>query len=265
MKTLRYLANHVALITGSTGGIGEGVARCLAQRGANIVLNGFGDEKYIQNLLTTFKKDYGVDATYIGGDLSKPEDVKALYTGAVNKFPGGVDILVNNAGFQHVSPLESFPLDTWNKMVAVMLTAPFQLSQLSIGTMKSKGWGRIINISSAHGLVASPNKTAYVTIKHGMIGLTKTISLEAAGTGVTCNAVCPGYVETPLFIKQAEDRAKDQGISVEDGKKQILIVHPSGEAVKVTEVAEIVAFLCSSSANQITGASLLVDGGWTAR
>ncbi|CAG5135755.1 unnamed protein product, partial [Candidula unifasciata] len=167
--------------------------------------------------------------------------------------------------FQHVSPLESFPLDIWNKMLGLMLTAPFQLAQLCIGNMKAKGWGRIINIASAHGLVASPNKTAYVTVKHGLVGFTKAVSLETAGSGVTCNAVCPGYVETPLFIKQAEDRAKDQGISFEDGKKQILAVHPSGEAVKISEVAEIVAFLCSSAANQITGASMVVDGGWTAR
>ncbi|BFZ18396.1 hypothetical protein BsWGS_21434 [Bradybaena similaris] len=265
MRIFKHLAGRVALITGSTGGIGEGVARTLAQRGANIVINGFGDEKHIQNLLNSFKTEYKVEAAYVGGDLSKPEDVTALYNSALEKFPEGVDILVNNAGFQHVSPLESFPLDTWNKMLALMLTAPFQLAQLSIGRMKAKGWGRIVNIASAHGLVASPNKTAYVTVKHGLIGFTKTVSLETAGSGVTCNAVCPGYVETPLFIKQAEDRAKDQGISVEDGKKQILAVHPSGEAVKISEVAEIVAFLCSSAANQITGASMVVDGGWTAR
>ncbi|CAG5125131.1 unnamed protein product, partial [Candidula unifasciata] len=218
MGVLKFLAGRVALVTGSTGGIGEGVARSLAQKGANIILNGFGEDRLIQNLVKSFKSEYNVNAVYIGGDLSDPKDVKALYDGSLKSFPGGIDILVNNAGFQHVCPLESFPLDTWNKMISVMLTAPFQLTQFSVGNMKAKGWGRIINIASAHGLVASPYKTAYVTIKHGMMGFTKTVGIETAGSGVTCNAICPGYVETPLFIRQAEDRARDQGISIDDAK-----------------------------------------------
>ncbi|CAL1534844.1 unnamed protein product [Lymnaea stagnalis] len=263
-KLYSFLSGRVALITGSTSGIGEGVARCLASRGANIVFNGFGDEEQINKLVASVKKDYNVDATFIGGDLSKEEDVKALHNHALSKFPGGIDILVNNAGFQNVSPLENFPLDVFNKMTALMLTAPFHLSKLCVGNMKQKGWGRIINIASAHGHVASPNKTAYVAIKHGIVGLTKAIAIESAGTGVTCTALCPGYVETPLFIKQAEDIAKKQGISYEEGKKYILRVQPSGEAVKIEEISECVAFLCSSAANQMTGTSLIVDGGWTA-
>uniref|UniRef100_A0A2C9LNY0 3-oxoacyl-[acyl-carrier-protein] reductase n=1 Tax=Biomphalaria glabrata TaxID=6526 RepID=A0A2C9LNY0_BIOGL len=165
-------------------------------------------------------------------------------------------------GFQNVSPLENFPLDVFNKMVAVMLTAPFHLTKLCVGNMKQKGWGRIINIASVHGHVASPNKTAYVAIKHGIIGFTKAVAIETAGTGVTCTAMCPGYVETPLFIKQAEDIAKKIGGTYDDGKKQILRVHPTGEPVKVDEVSECVAFLCSQAASQMTGSSLIVDGGW---
>ncbi|KAI8782438.1 D-beta-hydroxybutyrate dehydrogenase-like isoform X1 [Biomphalaria glabrata] len=261
-QLLSFLSGRTALITGSTSGIGEGVAKALASRGANIVFNGFGDENEIKKLVDNVQKDYNVQTTFIGGDLTKEKDVQALYDNALSKFPGGIDILVNNAGFQNVSPLENFPLDVFNKMVAVMLTAPFHLTKLCVGNMKQKGWGRIINIASVHGHVASPNKTAYVAIKHGIIGFTKAVAIETAGTGVTCTAMCPGYVETPLFIKQAEDIAKKIGGTYDDGKKQILRVHPTGEPVKVDEVSECVAFLCSQAASQMTGSSLIVDGGW---
>ncbi|XP_059177389.1 D-beta-hydroxybutyrate dehydrogenase-like isoform X2 [Physella acuta] len=259
-----FLAGKTALITGSTSGIGEGVARSLAAKGANIIFNGFGDEAEINKLVSSVQKEYKVDTTFIGGDLSKQEDVKALHQQAISKFPGGIDILVNNAGFQHVSPIESFPLDVYSKMIGVMLIAPFHLTQLCLGNMKQKGWGRIVNIASAHGHVASPNKTAYVSIKHGIIGLTKAVAIESAGSGVTCTAVCPGYVETPLFVKQAEAIAQKQGVSYEEGKKHILRVHPSGTAVQVDEISDCVAFLCSPAANQMTGTSLIVDGGWLA-
>ncbi|XP_005093688.1 D-beta-hydroxybutyrate dehydrogenase [Aplysia californica] len=259
-----FLSGRVALVTGSTGGIGEGIARCLASRGANVVINGFGDEQSINKLVESFKSDYNVEAEFIGGDLSKAEDVTALHKEAVKSFPSGIDILVNNAGFQHVSSIEKFPMDVWNKMMALMLSTPFQLSQLCMDSMKEKGWGRIINVSSCHGHIASPNKTGYISAKHGVVGLTKAVAVEVAGSGVTCNALCPGYVETPLFIKQAEDRAKAQGITYDEGRAQILQVHPSKEAVQLNDLGEAVVFMCSSAGNQMTGQSLILDGGWVA-
>jgi len=260
----RFLTGKTALVTGSTSGIGECLARTLASKGANIVLNGFGEESYIQGLMESIKSEHSVNVTYIGGDLTNPEDVKSLHQQAVEFFPSGIDILVNNAGFQHVSPIENFPLATFEKMMSLMVTCPWILTQQCVPTMKQKGWGRIVNIASAHGHVASPNKTGYVTAKHAIVGTTKGVAVEVAGTGITCNAVCPGYVETPLFVKQAEDRAKAQNITYDDGKKQILQVHPSKEAVKLEELGEAVLFLCSNAANQMTGSSLVMDGGWLA-
>jgi len=259
----RFLQDKVALVTGSTSGIGESIARCLANKGAHVIITGFGDQAAIDALVESIKTEYKVKATFIGGDLSNPDDVTSLHSKAVEVF-GGVDILVNNAGFQHVCCVEDFPLATFQKMQAVMVTCPFQLIQLCMGGMKKKGFGRVINIASAHGHVASPNKTGYVTAKHAIVGLTKATAVEVAGHGVTCNAVCPGYVETPLFVKQAKDRAEAQGISYEEGKKQILQVHPSKESVTLEQLGESVLFLCSSAASQMTGASLIIDGGWTA-
>jgi len=259
-----FLAGRSALVTGSTSGIGESVAKALASKGANVVINGFGDPNAINALVESIKKEYNVGATFIGGDLTKQSEVKALHEGAVKAFPGGIDILVNNAGFQHVSPIEDFPLDIFEKMLAVMVTCPWHLTQLCMPTMKEKGFGRVVNIASAHGHVASPNKTGYVSCKHAAVGMTKAVGVETAGSGVTCNAICPGYVETPLFIKQAEDRAKAQGITYAEGAAQILQVHPSKTAVKLDELGEAVLFLCSPGGNQMTGTSIIMDGGWTA-
>lgn len=253
-----------ALVTGSTSGIGMHIAKVLASKGCNVVINGFGDQAVIDALVASIKAEYGVDAVFIGGDLSNPEDVIALHKGAVEAFPSGIDVLVNNAGFQHVSCIEDFPLGVFQKMQAVMVTCPWLLVQQCMAGMKAKGFGRIVNIASAHGHVASPNKTSYVTAKHAIVGLTKAVAVEVAGKGVTCNAICPGYVETPLFVKQAEDRAKAQNMSYEDGKKQILQVHPSKESITLEELGEAVLFMCSKGANQMTGASLIIDGGWTA-
>ncbi|XP_005093689.1 D-beta-hydroxybutyrate dehydrogenase [Aplysia californica] len=263
-KQQDFLSGRVALVTGSTSGIGEGIARSLASRGANVIITGFGDEQAITKLLESFKSDYNVEAVFIGGDLCKPEDVTALHKEAVKAFPSGIDILVNNAGIQHVSPIEEFPLDVWNKMMALMVTAPFQLTQLCMDSMKKKGWGRIINTSSVRGHIASPNKTGYTAAKHGLLGLTKAVAVEVAGSGVTCNALCPGCVETPLFVKQAEDRAKDQGITYEEGRAQMLAVQPSKQPVLVNDLGEAVVFMCSSAGNQMTGQSLIIDGGWVA-
>lgn len=259
-----FLAGKSAIVTGSTSGIGESVAKALASKGANVVINGFGDPDVINKLVESIKKDYNVGAKFIGGDLTKQADVKNLHTEAVAAFPGGIDILVNNAGFQHVCPIEDFPLDIFEKMLAVMVTCPWYLTQMCMGTMKQKGFGRIVNIASAHGHVASPNKTGYVSCKHAAVGMTKAVGVEVAGSGVTCNAICPGYVETPLFVKQAEDRAKAQGISYADASAQILQVHPSKTAVKLDELSEAVLFLCGHGGNQMTGTSIIMDGGWTA-
>ncbi|ESO97895.1 hypothetical protein LOTGIDRAFT_209094 [Lottia gigantea] len=258
------LHGKVALVTGSTSGIGRGIAEGLASRGCNIILNGFGAPNEIKDLEADIIKKYDTKVHHFQGDLSRSNDVQRLIDDAFKIYPGGVDILINNAGLQYVSPVESFPAEKWNLLLSIMLTAPFLLTQRCIPTMKSKGWGRIINISSAHGLVASPYKAAYVSAKHGIMGLTKVVALEMAGSGITCNTVCPGYVETPLFINQAKDKAVEKGISVDDAKKDIVKVHPSGEPVKVEEISETVCFLCSSSANQITGTNITMDGGWTA-
>ncbi|XP_050408410.1 D-beta-hydroxybutyrate dehydrogenase-like [Patella vulgata] len=262
---LAQLHGKVALITGSTSGIGKGIAEGLANRGCDVILNGFGTENEIHLLKTEINKKYGSKVNFVGGDLSKSEDIIKLSEEIFKLYPSGLDILINNAGIQYVSPIESFPPEKWDLLINLMLTAPFHLIQRFLPPMKTKGWGRIINMSSAHGHVASPNKSAYVSAKHGLMGLTKTVALEVAGTGVTCNAVCPGYVETPLFIDQARDRSKQQGITFEEAKKQIVQVHATGEPVGIDQVGEAVCFICSPAASQMTGTSITMDGGWTAR
>ncbi|XP_041348303.1 D-beta-hydroxybutyrate dehydrogenase-like isoform X2 [Gigantopelta aegis] len=257
------LHKKVALITGSTSGIGKGIAESLANHGCDVIINGFGDQEEIKKLCADIAMTYSVRAEFVGADLSKVPEIEDLHEAILKLFPEGLDILVNNAGIQHLSPVESFPVEKWDFMISLMLSAPFHLTRLFLPYMKQKGWGRIINISSAHGHVASPNKCAYVSAKHGLIGLTKTVAVEVAGSGVTCNAICPGYVETPLFLKQAADRSKDQGISFEQAKSQIVGIHSSKEPVKIEQVGEIAAFLCSPAADQILGTSIMVDGGWT--
>ncbi|KAL3856719.1 hypothetical protein ACJMK2_011442 [Sinanodonta woodiana] len=263
---VRALQNKVALVTGSTSGIGLEVATVLARNGANIVLNGFCDPKEIDNIQVRLKRKYEVDIHYVGGDLTKRNDVNTLCQKVDSLCPNGLDILVNNAGFQHVSRIEDFPLEKWDELLAILLTAPFLLTQHFISRLKNKGWGRIINIASMHGLRASPNKAAYVSAKHGVLGLTKVIALETASTGVTCNAVCPGYVDTPIYRKQLERKALDEGCDLETAKKKFLQpVHPTLEVITSEQVAELVLFLCSRAADQMTGSVLTMDGGWSAR
>ncbi|XP_067671486.1 D-beta-hydroxybutyrate dehydrogenase-like [Haliotis asinina] len=259
------LKGLVALVTGATSGIGLGIAHSLAKRGCSIVVNGLGDAKVFENLKEDFARQHGVDTHFSGEDLAKLSDIQKLHNDVLKLYPRGLDILVNNAGFQHVCPVESFPTETWDAMIAVMLTAPFHLTQRFLPRMRVKGWGRIINMSSTHGHVASANKSAYISAKHGIIGFTKTVAIETAGSGVTCNAICPGYVETPLSMKQVEDRSRDQGITLEEAKAQIVGVHASKQPVKLEHIGEMAAFLCSPAADQMTGASLVVDGGWTAQ
>lgn len=263
--TERFLHNKVALVTGSTSGIGLGIATALAQRGCHIVLNGFGDENLIASLQKRLRS-FGVRVEYVGADLTKLEEIEHLCDRIKYLFPNGVDILVNNAGFQHVCPIENFPVEKWDAMISLMLTAPFHLIRLLLPQMKVKSWGRIINISSVHGLKASPNKTAYIAAKHGLVGLTKTVGLEAAAYGVTCMAICPGYVNTGLFQTQIKNIAEREGASYEETKIKFLSnVHASGQTVGIEQIAETATFLCSNAASQMTGSCIVLDGGWAAK
>lgn len=258
------LTGKTALVTGSTSGIGLAIARKLASKGAKVMLNGMGDAAEIEKLRADMAAEFGVEVTFNGADLTKVEAIEALITDTTQKL-GGLDILVNNAGIQHVSPIEDFPIDKWNMIIALNLSAAFHTTRLSFKGMKDRGWGRIINIASAHALVASPFKAAYVAAKHGIAGLTKTIALEGAEHGVTCNAICPGYVLTPLVEKQIPDTAKARGLTEEQVIKDVLLAaQPTKKFVETDDIAELVVFLSSDAAKSITGALQSIDGGWTA-
>ncbi|MCA1934866.1 MAG: 3-hydroxybutyrate dehydrogenase [Asticcacaulis sp.] len=258
------LTGKTALVTGSTSGIGLAIARKLASKGAKVMLNGMGDAAEIEKLRADMAAEFGVEVAFNGADLTKVEAIEALITDTTQKL-GGLDILVNNAGIQHVSPIEDFPVDKWNMIIALNLSAAFHTTRLSFKGMKDRGWGRIINIASAHALVASPFKAAYVAAKHGIAGLTKTIALEGAEHGVTCNAICPGYVLTPLVEKQIPDTAKARGLTEEQVIKDVLLAaQPTKKFVETDDIAELVVFLSSDAARSITGALQSIDGGWTA-
>ncbi|MFN0024167.1 MAG: 3-hydroxybutyrate dehydrogenase [Parvularculaceae bacterium] len=254
-----------AIVTGSTSGIGLGVAEALAGDGVDIMLNGFGDAGEIERTRAAMATRFGVRVLYNGADMSKPAEVRALAASAVAAF-GKVDILVNNAGIQHVAPVEEFPEEKWDAIIAINLSATFHLTKALFKGMKDRGHGRIINIASAHALVASPFKSAYVTAKHGVLGFTKTIALEGAEFGVTCNAICPGYVKTPLVEKQIPDTAKARGMTeAEVIQKVILEAQPTKKFVTVEEVGALTVFLAGDMAASITGAALQIDGGWVAK
>jgi 3-hydroxybutyrate dehydrogenase len=258
------LTGKTALVTGSTSGIGLAIARKLASKGAKVMLNGMGDAAEIEKLRADMAAEFGVEVAFNGADLTKVEAIEALITDTTQTL-GGLDILVNNAGIQHVSPIEDFPVDNWNMIIALNLSAAFHTTRLSFKGMKDRGWGRIINIASAHALVASPFKAAYVAAKHGIAGLTKTIALEGAEHGVTCNAICPGYVLTPLVEKQIPDTAKARGLTEEQVIKDVLLAaQPTKKFVETDDIAELVVFLSSDAARSITGALQSIDGGWTA-
>jgi 3-hydroxybutyrate dehydrogenase len=262
-ETAAPLMGRVAIITGSTSGIGLGIARALAEAGADIVLNGLGDLGQIETTRSELAAATGVQVNYNGANLFDGTDAAALVTETIDEF-GKIDILVNNAGIQHVSPIEEFPVDKWNAIQALNLSASFHTTRAAFGSMKAAGWGRIINLASVHGLIASPYKSAYVAAKHGVLGLTKTVGLEGAQFGVTCNAVCPGYVWTPLVEGQIEDTAKARGISREDVINNVLLAaQPTKRFVTVEELGAVAVFLCSEGARSITGVALPVDGGWT--
>ncbi|UDF03173.1 3-hydroxybutyrate dehydrogenase [Asticcacaulis sp. AND118] len=257
------LTGKTALVTGSTSGIGLAIARKLASKGAKVMLNGMGDPAEIEKLRADMAAEFGVEVAFNGADLTKVEAIEGLIAETTQKL-GGPDILVNNAGIQYVSPIEDFPVDKWNAIIALNLSAAFHTTRLSFKGMKDRGWGRIVNIASAHALVASPFKAAYVAAKHGIAGLTKTVALEGAEHGVTCNAICPGYVLTPLVEKQIPDTAKARGLTEEQVIKDVLLAaQPTKKFVETDDIAELVVFLSSDAARSITGALQSIDGGWT--
>jgi 3-hydroxybutyrate dehydrogenase len=260
----RVLSGKAAIVTGSTSGIGLGIARALAAAGANIVINGLGDAKATGQTRDELARENNIDVIYSNADISKPQQIAEMFEAANHEF-GGVDILVNNAGIQHVAPVEDFPVEKWDAIIAINLSGAFHACRLAVPHMKRKSWGRIINIASAHALVASPFKSAYVSAKHGIAGLTKTLALELAEFGVTANAICPGYVLTPLVEKQIPDQAKSRNISEEAVIRDVLLAaQPTKRFVEVPELAALAAFLCTDEARSITGTLLPVDGGWTA-
>jgi 3-hydroxybutyrate dehydrogenase len=259
------LKGKTALITGSTSGIGLGIAEMLAKEGANIVLNGFGRADEIEALRARIATEHKVAVRYDGADMTQPDTIEAMVKKAVAEF-GAVDVLVNNAGIQHVAPIEEFPPDKWQAIIAINLVASFHTIRHVLPAMKKRKWGRVINIASAHALVASPFKSAYVAAKHGLAGLTKTVAMETAQLGITVNAICPGYVLTPLVKNQIPDTAKARGMTEEQVVKDVLLAaQPTKQFVTVEQVAALARYLASDDAASVTGALLSVDGGWTAQ
>lgn len=260
------LRNKTALITGSTSGIGAGIASSLAATGCNVVLNGFGNEKDIAAQQSALESDYGIKTLYSNADMTRPDQIRQMITEAHTHF-GQLDILVNNAGIQHVDKVEDFPQERWDAVIAINLSSAFHTISAAMPYMKKQGWGRIINIASAHGLVASPKKAAYVAAKHGIVGLTKVVALETATEeNITCNAICPGWVLTPLVQKQIDAIAKNEAISIKEAELKLLSEkQPSKAFVHPEQLGELAVYLCSDAARSMTGASLSVDGGWTAQ
>jgi 3-hydroxybutyrate dehydrogenase len=259
------LKGKIALITGSTSGIGLGIARALAAQGCGIMMNGFGDAVAIERIRSGMAAEYGVTVAYNGADMTRPDEIKALVA-ATAAVLGGIDILVNNAGIQHTAPVEEFPPGKWDAIIAVNLSSSFHTIHHSLPLMRASGWGRIINIASVHGLVASANKAAYVTAKHGLVGLTRVVALETAGLGITSNAICPGWTRTELIEPQIAARAEALGVDIEAGGRDLLAEkQPSRQFVTVEQLGQLAVFLCSDATAQMTGVAIPVDGGWTAQ
>jgi 3-hydroxybutyrate dehydrogenase len=259
----KSLSGKTALVTGSTSGLGKDIAEALAQAGCRVALNGFGDRAEIEALLARLKSAHGVEVSYHGANLMRPSEIAEMMTQVADRF-GAIDILVNNAGIQFVSPLEDFPAEKWDAVLAVNLSAAFHTTKAVLPAMKARKWGRIINIASAHGLVASPYKSAYVAAKHGLVGLTKVTALETARNGITCNALCPGYLRTPLVDSQIEAQAKSTGVAPEKVIGDVILAkHPTKEFVLGSQIAAYVLLLCSPAGASTTGAALSIDGGWT--
>ncbi|EIM29440.1 3-hydroxybutyrate dehydrogenase [Microvirga lotononidis] len=258
------LHSKTAVVTGSTSGIGLAIARALAQAGANVVLNGFGDADAIETERAGIEREFGVKALHSPADMAKPAEIEAMIRLAERSF-GGVDILVNNAGIQFVSPVENFPVEKWDQILAINLSSAFHAIRAAVPGMKARKWGRIVNTASAHSLVASPFKSAYVAAKHGIAGLTKTVALEVAADGITVNCISPGYVWTPLVEKQIPDTMKARNMTKEQVINDVFLeAQPTKQFVTVDQVAALAVFLCSDAASQMTGANIAMDGGWTA-
>ena len=259
------LKGNTAVVTGSTSGIGLAMARAFAKDCANVLINGFGDAAAIEKERTGIEKDFGVKAAYSPADMTKPAEIAAMIQTAEQTF-GSVDILVNNAGIQHVAPIEEFPVEKWDQIIAINLSSAFHAVRAAVPGMKARKWGRIINTASAHSLVASPFKVAYISAKHGLAGLTKTVALEVATFGITCNCISPGYVWTPLVERQIPDTMRARNLTEEQVKRDVLLAaQPTKEFVTVDQVASLALYLCSDAASAITGANLSIDGGWTAQ
>ena len=259
------LKGKSAVVTGSTSGIGLAIAKALAQAGANVTINGFGDKAAIEAERAGIEKQFGVKASYSPADMTKPAEIADMIRTAEKTY-GAVDILVNNAGIQHVAPIEEFPIEKWDQIIAINLSAAFLAIRAAIPGMKARKWGRIVSTASAHSLVASPFKAAYVTAKHGLTGLTKTVALEVATLGITANCISPGYVWTPLVEKQIPDTMKARGMTEEQVKQDVLLAaQPTKQFVTPEQVAALALYLCSDAAAQITGANIPIDGGWTAQ
>ena len=264
MKDEGELKGRAAIVTGSTSGIGHGIARALAKAGCHVMINGFGEEETIQGIQEEIA-EMGVKVTYSAADMRKPEDIEAMVAIA-NRRLGSVDILVNNAGIQHVCPVHEFPLEKWDDIIAINLSSAFHTMRAALPLMMNQGWGRVINIASAHALVASPFKAAYVAAKHGIAGLTKTAALEMAEKNITVNAIAPGYVKTPLVENQVADTARTRGISEDEVVRDVMLAaQPTKRFVTIGQVADLAVYLCSESASSITGSVISIDGGWMAR
>jgi 3-hydroxybutyrate dehydrogenase len=259
------LKGKTALVTGSTSGIGLAIAQALAKDGANVMLNGFGDKAAIEKERAGLEKDYGIKALYSAADMAKPAEIAAMVAETEKAF-GSLDVLVNNAGIQHVANIEDFPIEKWDAVIAINLTSSFHTIRAAVPGMKKRKWGRIINIASAHGLVASVQKVAYVSAKHGLVGMTKVVAMEAANDGITCNAICPGWVLTPLVAQQIEARAKATGQSFDEAKRALVAEkQPMLEYTLPENIGALAVFLASDAAATITGSAYSIDGGWTAQ
>jgi 3-hydroxybutyrate dehydrogenase len=264
-QVIVMLKQKTAVVTGSTSGIGLGIARAMAREGANVVINGFGDKAAIEKERAGIEKEFSVKAVYSPADMTKPVEIAEMIRTAEATF-GSVDVLVNNAGIQHVAPIEEFPIEKWDAIIAINLSAAFHAIRAAVPGMKARKWGRIITTASAHSLVASPFKAAYVTAKHGLTGLTKTVALEVATFGVTVNCISPGYVWTPLVEKQIPDTMKARNMTKEQVINEVLLAaQPTKQFVTIDQVASLAVYLCSDAAAQITGTNLSIDGGWTAQ
>jgi len=259
------LKGKTALVTGSTSGIGLAIARALAADGANVMINGFGDKAAIEQERAGLEKDFGVKARYSAADMSKPAEIAAMIAVTEKEF-GSLDVLVNNAGIQHVANIEDFPVEKWDAIIAINLSSSFHTIRAALPGMQKRKWGRIVNIASAHGLVASGQKSAYIAAKHGLVGLTKTVAIENANKGITCNAICPGWVLTPLVQQQIDARAKAEGISINEAKVALVSEkQPMHEFTKPENIGALAVFLASDAAATITGSAYSIDGGWTAQ